>query len=205
MTVPGRRWPARLAVVPGTQHLLCPPGGKHAYRQPTFEVLQLLSNRSDLILSVPVILAGTKASGQVDRAVLEGTVTDPSGSVIVGATLKVLAVDTGITQEQSTNSKGYYRFPGLAVGQYYGDGHEDRLQNQGGGRRRCSGWARPAPWTFSLGSERSTKRSKSRRPAPADRSSAEAATVIDTDQIAEPAQQRARLGKLHAARAVCAG
>ena len=71
-----------------------------------------------LLLSAPIILAGTRASGQVDRAVLEGTVTDPSGSVIVGATLKVLAVDTGLKEEQPTNSKGYYRFPGLAVGRY---------------------------------------------------------------------------------------
>ena len=58
------------------------------------------------------------ARAQVDRAVLEGTVTDPSGSVIAGASVKVRAVDTGLTQEQPTNPKGYYRFPGLAVGNY---------------------------------------------------------------------------------------
>ena len=38
--------------------------------------------------------------------------------MIVGATLKVRAVATGISEEQKTNSRGYYRFPGLAVGQY---------------------------------------------------------------------------------------
>ena len=58
-----------------------------------------------VLLSLPVILAGTRASGQVDRAVLEGTVTDPSGSVIVGATLKVVAIDTGLTEQQPTNSR----------------------------------------------------------------------------------------------------
>ena len=35
--------------------------------------------------------------------------------------MNVLAVDTGLAQEQATNSKGYYRFPGLAVGVYQGD------------------------------------------------------------------------------------
>ena len=58
------------------------------------------------------------AFAQVDRAVLEGTVKDTSGGVIVGATVKVQAVATGITEEKQTNSAGYYRFPGLQIGQY---------------------------------------------------------------------------------------
>jgi Carboxypeptidase regulatory-like domain len=58
------------------------------------------------------------AFGQVDRAVLEGTVTDPSGSVIAGAKLKVVAIDTRLSEKRQTNSRGYYRFPGLVVGRY---------------------------------------------------------------------------------------
>ena len=66
-----------------------------------------------------LLIALTPAAfAQVDRAELEGTITDPSGSVVVGATVKVVAADTGLTHEQPTNSKGYYRFPGLAVGRY---------------------------------------------------------------------------------------
>ena len=72
-----------------------------------------------LILTTLFLLAGTPtAYAQVDRAELEGTVSDTSGSVIVGAAVKVVAVETGLSVEQSTNSKGYYRFPGLAVGAY---------------------------------------------------------------------------------------
>ena len=157
MTVPGRRWPARRRSL-RTQHLLCPPGGK----MHTDSRLSKFSNFSRIaltvLLSAPVILAGTKASGQVDRAVLEGMVTDPSGSVIVGATLKVVAVDTGLTQEQSTNSKGYYRFPGLAVGQYIGNGHGKRIQNQGGGRRRPSRRSDTHSGRCSLGSEPLTRK-----------------------------------------------
>src|SRR5579859_5268834 len=55
---------------------------------------------------------------QVDRAVLEGTVTDSSAAAINGAKVKITALSTDISQEQPTNSKGYYRFPGLAVGRY---------------------------------------------------------------------------------------
>jgi hypothetical protein len=58
------------------------------------------------------------ALAQTDRAVLEGTVTDSSGGAISGAMVRATAVATGITQERRANSNGYYRFPGLAVGEY---------------------------------------------------------------------------------------
>jgi hypothetical protein len=74
--------------------------------QPTLRVLLLLT------------IAWVGASAQIDRAELEGTVMDTTGAVIRGAKVQVLAVDTGISQEQQTNANGYYRFPGLAVGRY---------------------------------------------------------------------------------------
>ena len=65
-----------------------------------------------------VIATSPALFAQVDRAALTGTVTDPSGAILGGATVKVRAVDTGIEAEQITNPKGYYLFPGLAVGHY---------------------------------------------------------------------------------------
>jgi len=62
--------------------------------------------------------SGVPVVAQTDRATLEGTVTDPSGGTISGATVTATAVDTGISQERKTNSNGYYRFPGLPVGQF---------------------------------------------------------------------------------------
>jgi hypothetical protein len=53
------------------------------------------------ITSVPLL-------AQVDRAVLEGTIVDPSGAAIVGARVKARSVDTGLEQEQRTNANGYY-------------------------------------------------------------------------------------------------
>src|ERR1700719_3632888 len=67
---------------------------------------------------VLALFLGTTALAQVDRAVLEGTVSDPTGATIVEATVQVLAVDNGFAQEQRTNSKGYYRLSGLAAGHY---------------------------------------------------------------------------------------
>jgi hypothetical protein len=67
---------------------------------------------------IALILLQSVSFGQVDRAVLEGTVADPTGAALVGASVKILADDTGLVQQQRTNASGYYRFPGLPVGRY---------------------------------------------------------------------------------------
>jgi len=74
--------------------------------------------RRVLLILCLLTITSVGASAQIDRAVLEGTVTDATGAVIRGAVVQVLAVETGITVEQPTNANGYYRFPGLAVGRY---------------------------------------------------------------------------------------
>jgi len=129
--------------------------------------------------------ASPAAFAQVDRAVLEGTVTDSSGGVIVGANVKVLAVDTGLAEEQSTNSKGYYRFPGLAVGAY-------RLTTNGKGFKTNViegvvlrvGQTRTVDVQLAVGAINEQIEVNATM-APADRVSAEASTVIDATQIGE--------------------
>jgi hypothetical protein len=132
-----------------------------------------------LILFVTV----TTALGQVDRAVLEGTITDQSGSVITKATLKVLEVDTGLTKEQPTNSKGYYRFPGLAVGHYTltvtSSGFKTKVVEDVILR---VGQTRTLDVPLAVGAISEQVDVKATN-APSDRSSAEASTVIDTNQI----------------------
>jgi hypothetical protein len=63
-------------------------------------------------------IAWQGASAQIDRAELEGTVTDPSGAAVARASVTIVATDTGLSATLSTNSVGYYRIPGLAVGRY---------------------------------------------------------------------------------------
>lgn len=69
-------------------------------------------------LSLIVLFCCLSSLAQIDRAVLEGAVTDQTGAVIVGADVKIEASATGISQERSTNASGYYRFPGLPIGRY---------------------------------------------------------------------------------------
>ncbi len=132
-----------------------------------------------LLVATPVTLA------QVDRAVLEGTVTDPTGGVIPGATVKVLAIDTGLTEEQATNSKGYYRFPGLALGRYSvtasSTGFKIKIVEDVILR---VGQTRTLDVQLAVGAINEQVEVKATT-APADRSSAEAATVIDANQIAD--------------------
>jgi hypothetical protein len=49
---------------------------------------------------------------------IEGTVTDPSGGVVPGATVTITNEATGVTQTGQTTSAGYYRFPALPGGVY---------------------------------------------------------------------------------------
>jgi hypothetical protein len=138
------------------------------------------SQRAAVIL---VLILGTTAYAQIDRAVLEGTVTDQSGAAVAAARVKILAMDTGIAQEQTTNSNGYYRFPGLAIGRYtvtlaHTDFKTKVVQDvvlQVGQTRTLD-----AALVIGVPDEKIEVKAST---APSDRSSAEAATVIRTDQI----------------------
>ena len=55
---------------------------------------------------------------QIDRAALTGTVTDPAGAVVPSAKVTVVSVESGVSQEGTTNSDGVYDVPALLVGQY---------------------------------------------------------------------------------------
>ena len=138
-----------------------------------------------LVIATLLILAqGPGAYAQVDRAVLEGTVSDPTGGVIVGATVKVVAVETGLSEEQTANSRGYYRISGLAVG-----GYTVTVSNTGfktkvvQGVILLVGQTRTLDVQLGVGAITEQMEVKAST-GPADRSSAEAATVIDTQQIA---------------------
>jgi hypothetical protein len=67
---------------------------------------------------IAALSAAPPSPAQTDRATLEGSVTDPSGAVISGATVTATESNTGISSARRTNTNGYYLFPGLATGQY---------------------------------------------------------------------------------------
>jgi len=146
--------------------------------------LSLLRLTLALVFVLALVQAGTPAAfAQVDRAVLEGTVTDQSGSVIVGANVKAVAVDTGLAEERPTNSKGYYRFPGLAVGNYTvtvtSNGFKTKVTEDVILR---VGQTHTLDVQLAVGAI--NEQIEVKAAAIADRTTAEAATVIDTAQIA---------------------
>jgi len=63
-----------------------------------------------LLVSIPTVWA--------DSGSLSGTVKDPTGAVIAGATVTTRNMDTGVQQTVKTNESGVYNFPSLPVGHY---------------------------------------------------------------------------------------
>jgi len=74
---------------------------------------------SVLLIAVFPFCGTPRANAQSTYASIHGTVTDTSGAVIPGATVTVTNTSTGISSTQTTDGKGYYIFPQLAIGGPY--------------------------------------------------------------------------------------
>src|SRR5438552_12561271 len=57
-------------------------------------------------------------AGQVDRATLNGTVTDETGAVVPQAKITLLAPATGFRREITASQTGGYNITGLPIGTY---------------------------------------------------------------------------------------
>src|SRR5271156_3443135 len=64
-----------------------------------------------LLFTCGRMLAGVTAS-------ISGTVTDPSGAVVAGATVTATNVETGVATTLTTNAQGFYSFQSLPLGNY---------------------------------------------------------------------------------------
>ena len=70
-------------------------------------------------LALAVLLFGANATfAQEVTATITGTVTDPSGAAVVGATVTAKSVERGIEYNSTTNDAGIYRIAQLPVGTY---------------------------------------------------------------------------------------
>ena len=78
-----------------------------------FNQLRLLAAAAILSLCTLPAMAQTSGNGNID-----GTVTDPSGAVVPGATVVVLNTDTGVSRTLTTNSAGIYTANFLVPGHY---------------------------------------------------------------------------------------
>src|ERR1035441_3158652 len=61
---------------------------------------------------------GILAHSQTDRATITGTVKDPAGAVLPGATVTATNVGTNAVFTTPTNGEGVYTIPGMPVGEY---------------------------------------------------------------------------------------
>src|SRR5262249_29486265 len=83
-----------------------------------------LRGREDLMLSkyasLILMVTATSASAfaQADRGTIRGSVSDPSGAVIPGASVAALNVQTGIRTATTSTSAGSYNIPNLPPGVY---------------------------------------------------------------------------------------
>ena len=70
------------------------------------------------LLVVFILLSATLLVGQTFRGTVLGTVTDPSGAVVAGATVKVKNLGTGLERTTVTSADGSYSVPELPIGSY---------------------------------------------------------------------------------------
>jgi hypothetical protein len=76
------------------------------------------SFRCVLLLILLVHFAALTSWAQVDKATINGIVTDQSGAVIPGVNVTVTSADTGARFTGKSNDAGVYRVSGLPVGTY---------------------------------------------------------------------------------------
>ena len=70
-----------------------------------------------LTFAIAFLLAG-RAMAQLDTAVISGTVRDPSGALIPGATIQIHNQDTGLVRTTTTNGSGTYQMGEIPPGVY---------------------------------------------------------------------------------------
>ena len=70
------------------------------------------------VVIIYLVFATLPLTAQIDRASLNGTVTDASGSIVQNAQVDVTAADTGFRRQTITGDTGTYQVPGLPIGVY---------------------------------------------------------------------------------------
>ncbi len=138
-----------------------------------------------LWLAGQFVLLPTELNAQATNGVISGTVTDPSGAAVPGATVQVKNVSTGVIRTVTTNELGRYRVPDLLVGQY------EVQASQGGFRtvvesavRLTVGSERVVNFSLPIGQAQETINVESEI-AQVDTTSAAIATLVEQKQISD--------------------
>src|SRR5260370_37832143 len=83
-----------------------------------------------ILLSVMLLSAGSMTAFAQTSGTIQGTVTDSSGAVVVGAKIRAHNEGTGEDRTTQTDSTGAYQVAALPVGTYQGDVQARGFQGQ---------------------------------------------------------------------------
>ncbi|HZH89191.1 MAG TPA: carboxypeptidase regulatory-like domain-containing protein [Pyrinomonadaceae bacterium] len=70
------------------------------------------------LLAVALCTISLSVVAQTSRGTVSGTVVDPAGAVIAGATVTLTNTQTGVGRDSVTNDEGFYRFDAVDLGTY---------------------------------------------------------------------------------------
>ncbi|HLZ50966.1 MAG TPA: carboxypeptidase-like regulatory domain-containing protein [Candidatus Acidoferrum sp.] len=90
-----------------------------------------LCPRSIGFLTLIVLLAAPMAGAQSTGGRIRGTISDPSGALVAGATVTLISEATGAKRDVQSGTSGEYIFIEVPVGSYELD------VTQGGSRNTC--------------------------------------------------------------------
>src|SRR5678815_5356620 len=74
--------------------------------------------RATLAAALLCLLVGAHAFAQTANATLGGSVSDPTGALIPGVSIKATNTETGIVNTTLSNESGVYQLPSLQPGTY---------------------------------------------------------------------------------------
>jgi len=74
--------------------------------------------RVSMVAALACVLAFAPAGRASITGTISGIVTDPSGAVVPAASVVALEKHTGVQQTTTTDSRGFYSFPQLSIGEY---------------------------------------------------------------------------------------
>ena len=83
-----------------------------------------------LALLVSLMRSGDAAAAQTTNATLQGTITDTSGAVLPGVTVKLESPATGLSRDVVTNAAGVYVINFLPAGSYVVSAELSRIQDR---------------------------------------------------------------------------
>src|SRR2546425_9592537 len=78
----------------------------------------ILRTPLSIMFVLTLALASSYTVAQVNTADLHGTISDPSGAVVVNAEITIQTLDTGFVRATKTGPDGSYTFVGLAPTRY---------------------------------------------------------------------------------------